>query len=245
MNQVNNCLNCGNTFEGNYCPKCGQSIHTHRIDWHYLLHDLQHFLHLDNSLFYTAKQLLIRPGEAIRDFINGKRVPYFGPLATLLTIAGIYILIYHLGNIDPLNILNQMIYLLNDLLYSGNLNFPSWIVDNYAFIELLIFLPMFSIASFIVFYKTQYSLFEHFAINAYLSAQRMLIGVLTFPILLLFKDGLFSNFIQVAISLLELGFTIWAFMTFFKYTNKLRRFGLILLTFLIVFIQLSILMLFF
>jgi hypothetical protein len=241
MEKGNNCLNCGNTSEENYCSNCGQDVDTHPIDWHYLLHDLQHFLHLDNSFFYTVKQLFIRPGEAIRDYMDGKRVGYFGPLSTVLTISGIYILIYYLGNIAPLNILSQMVIILNEVMYNDELFFPDWLVDNYAFIELLVFIPVFSVASYFAFYKFKFSFFEHIAINAFLSAQRMLIGVLTFPVLILFNEGIYSNTIEILVSLIEVGFTIWACMTLFKKENKIHLFGLTLSMLLIVFFQLFIL----
>lgn len=244
MENINNCLNCGSRIDGNYCSNCGQEAESYPIDWHYLLHDLQHFFHLDSSFFYTAKELLIRPGETIRNYVDGKRATYFGPLCTALTVAGIYILIYYWGNIAPLNILSQMIITLNGMLYKEELFFPKWLVDNYAFIELLVFIPVFSIASYFAFYKFKFSFFEHIAINAFLSAQRMLIGVLTFPILILFSEGPYSNVIELMVAFIEIGFTIWAFMTFFKKENKIHLLGLTLSMLLIVFFQLFILMFF-
>jgi len=245
MGAEHKCLNCGHSFNGNYCPECGQSAHTKRIEWHYLWHDFQHFAHLDNSLFYTAWHLLKRPGKAIHEFIKGQRVGYFGPLSTVLTLAGIYILLYHVAAIDPLNILGQMIYLLNHLVYDGNLDFPTWIVDNYAYMELLIFLPMFSLASYIIFKKANHSFYEHVAVNAFLSAQRMLIGILTLPILLLFKGSSFSVFGEYTVSIFELGITIWAYMTFFTGFKRPKRFFMTLLTLLMVFVQLAVVQLIF
>lgn len=244
MENVNNCLNCGSSTEGKYCSNCGQKASQNPIDGHYLWHDLQHFFHLDNSLFYTAKELLIRPGETVRNYVDGKRAAYFGPLCTALTIAGIYILIYYWGNIAPLNILSQMIVTLNGMLYKEEMFFPKWLVDNYAFIELFVFIPLYSIASYLVFYKFKFTFFEHIAINAFLSAQRMLIGVLTFPVLVFIHEVAYSNIIELLVAFVEIGFTIWAFMTFFKKENKIHLFGLTLSMLLIVFFQLFMLMFF-
>ncbi|NEQ48710.1 MAG: DUF3667 domain-containing protein [Leptolyngbya sp. SIO3F4] len=243
MSQKHSCLNCATVFEGKYCPNCGQSASTHRIDWHVILHDLQHFFHLENALFYTARELLLRPGVTIRNYTLGKHKRYFGPLSTLLTVAGMYILLYQLSQIDPLNIMAQMIYALDEVFYNGQLFVPDWIADNYAFVELFLFLPMFSVASYLSFYRAKYNFLEHFAINAYLSAQRMLIGVLTFPILYLFKGDSLSGIVEIVISFLELAFTVWAYLSFFTQFKILPRLGLIALTFLIVFVELSLFML--
>lgn len=239
---MNNCLNCGYLFEGRYCSKCGQPSNTDKLQRSDLLYDLRHFLHLDDSFFRTLYGLLSSPGKFIFDYLKGKRKSFFGPLSTFLTITGIFILLYAIGNIDPLNVVSQMVYVLNNFLYGEELAIPAWILENYAAIELLIVLPLFCIASFLVFYKARYSFTEHIVINAFLSAQRMLIGILTFPILLVFKEGDLSYYIQILIGIAELMITIWAYMTFFIEFKRGQRIVNILLVLFLVFVQLLILM---
>jgi hypothetical protein len=71
------CKNCHQTYTGNYCNNCGQPADTHKINIHYLWHDIQHGLfHFDKGVTYTAKQLFTRPGHSIREFIEGKRVKH-------------------------------------------------------------------------------------------------------------------------------------------------------------------------
>lgn len=54
-------------------------------------HDIQHGLfHFDQGIFYTAKQLFIRPGHSIREFIEGKRVEHFKPLSLVIILATAY-----------------------------------------------------------------------------------------------------------------------------------------------------------
>lgn len=88
-----NCLNCEHKVYGNYCSNCGQSIHTHRLNWHYVWHDLPHsFFHVDKGILFTAKELTLRPGKTINAFLAGKRTAYFRPLMYLIitgTIAGL------------------------------------------------------------------------------------------------------------------------------------------------------------
>jgi hypothetical protein len=89
----NHCLNCEHAIRENFCPACGQKTDTHKLDWHYVFHEVPHsFFHLEKGFFLTIKELTIRPGFAIRDFLDGKRTRYFKPFTYLVllgTIAGL------------------------------------------------------------------------------------------------------------------------------------------------------------
>ena len=85
------CKNCNQTFKGHYCNNCGQPADTHKINAHFLWHDIQHgLLHFDNGIPYSIKQLFIRPGHSIREFIEGKRVRHFKPLSLVAVLGALY-----------------------------------------------------------------------------------------------------------------------------------------------------------
>ena len=52
-NRVNNnmsdiCKNCSTPVSGKYCSNCGQSTATARINFHYIIHEIQHSIfHVD------------------------------------------------------------------------------------------------------------------------------------------------------------------------------------------------------
>lgn len=97
------CLNCGNTYVGNYCNRCGQNRNTP----HYRLNNafrniLGGFTNIDNGFGRTLLELLYRPGHMIRDFINGRRVHYFRPFQTLFVLAALYIMCVQLVDPDAL-----------------------------------------------------------------------------------------------------------------------------------------------
>lgn len=94
------CLNCGTTFCGNYCPRCGQSRTTERYRIGNMLRNLAGgFFNIDSGFGRTVADLLYRPGYLMHDFIGGKRVAYFRPFQTLFVLAALYIMAVQL--VDP------------------------------------------------------------------------------------------------------------------------------------------------
>ena len=89
------CLNCDTEFEGNFCPECGQSADTGRFTMRFIAENLiAAFTSKDGGLWFTLKNLFIRPGAMIVDNLNGKRRRYFSPFPLLFFALTIYILLY-------------------------------------------------------------------------------------------------------------------------------------------------------
>lgn len=103
-NETNICLNCGTTYTGNYCNRCGQSRNTPRYRLSNALRNIAGgFFNIDSGFGRTLLELLYRPGYMIRDFIGGKRVEYFRPFQTLFILAALYIMTVQLVDPDALN----------------------------------------------------------------------------------------------------------------------------------------------
>lgn len=94
------CLNCGNTYQGAYCPCCGQEADTERYTVKSVCKNLFETLIGGDSIFLrTCVQLVRRPGYMIHDFLVGKRTRYFKPVQMLLCLVTIYALLsYALGD---------------------------------------------------------------------------------------------------------------------------------------------------
>jgi hypothetical protein len=85
------CKNCHQVYTGHYCNNCGQSAETHKINAHFLWHDIQHgLLHFDEGILFSLRQLFTRPGHSIREFIDGKRVRHFKPISLVVVLATLY-----------------------------------------------------------------------------------------------------------------------------------------------------------
>ena len=94
------CKNCRNTFQGNYCPHCGQNRHTPRFTIRNAFQNiLSGFFNIDHGFSRNLIELLYRPGYMIRDYLKGKRVHYYKPFQTLFVLAALYIMGVQL--IDP------------------------------------------------------------------------------------------------------------------------------------------------
>lgn len=78
--EAHDCPTCGTHFEGNYCPRCGQSATIGRYSFKkaFLL-----FLDVwglgNRGMFRTIRDLILRPGYMIRDYLQGMQMAYFPP----------------------------------------------------------------------------------------------------------------------------------------------------------------------
>lgn len=91
MSAVSECANCGRAIEGadqRFCPVCGQPTPMHRIDWHFMAHELEHsVLHMDRGILYSIRELMLRPGRLMRDYLEGRRARQAKPFLLLMVTA--------------------------------------------------------------------------------------------------------------------------------------------------------------
>ena len=85
------CLNCGNTFKGEFCPHCGQNASTKRLKITETAADfVNSFVGGDNKFMRTCIDLFTRPGYMVRDYLLGKRVRYYNPLQLFLFLLTVF-----------------------------------------------------------------------------------------------------------------------------------------------------------
>lgn len=103
MSDVGKCANCARVTDGpeqKFCPACGQPTPAHRIDWHFLGHELEHsVLHMDRGLLYSLKELMLRPGHLMRAYLEGRRAKQAKPLLLIMIMAAVVVFLskYMLG----------------------------------------------------------------------------------------------------------------------------------------------------
>lgn len=93
------CLNCGNTFKGQFCPQCGQKAKTKRLQFVELFKNfIGPFVGGDSKVVNTCRDLFIRPGIMVRNYLEGKRVRYYNPLQMFVYVITTYAIVsYVLG----------------------------------------------------------------------------------------------------------------------------------------------------
>ena len=108
--QEHTCATCGTTFQGNYCPRCGQSSFVGRYS---LKTALLLFLDVwglgNRGMFRSIRDLLLRPGYMIRDYLCGMQMAYFPPFKMFFLLATLSILVDSGFNIKGENRLTQMV----------------------------------------------------------------------------------------------------------------------------------------
>ena len=93
--QTTHCLNCGTEFEGDFCPKCGQSAKTGRFTIKFIWENLiAAIFGTYGGIGFTFKNLFTRPGKMMVEILDGKRRSYFSPFPMLLFTLTLFILVY-------------------------------------------------------------------------------------------------------------------------------------------------------
>jgi len=229
------CKNCGDTLSANYCGNCGQSAATHQLDAHFLWHDLQHgFFHFDKGILFTIKELFTRPGHAIREFIEGKRVKFFKPVSLTILLATLYGLLYHFFHINMIATNNGK-NLASVQLHQLDIN--DWIATHYAWITLMT-IPLYTLGTTIAFRKQGYNFIEYFILNTFKASQRLFFHIGTFPVLYYFNGTSQIRIVTTVFFMFDLVLVFWTNIQFFHNLKPMKAFLLSLLSyaiFLIVF----------
>ena len=103
------CTTCGTTFEGNYCPRCGLSSKIGRYSFKnaFLL-----FLDVwglgNRGMFRTIRDLILRPGYMIRDYLQGMQMAYFPPFKMFFLLITLALLVQSGMNIKQENRIDKV-----------------------------------------------------------------------------------------------------------------------------------------
>ena len=165
------CLNCNTSYEGNFCPHCGQKAKTHRITFAAIMHDIPHSVfHVDKGLFYTFAQMLYKPGTVLKNYIDGKRVNYFSPFAYVFLLSAVSSFVTHaIQEQMSVHVSNKDMML-----------FPGMAMFFYHYPALMFCLlaPFISLWSWLFNLDFKYNYWENLVLNTYLIAQFNLIFIL-------------------------------------------------------------------
>ncbi len=217
------CKNCHQVFKGHYCNNCGQSAETHKINVHFLWHDIQHgLLHFDKGILYSLKQLFTRPGHSIREFIEGKRVRHFKPLSLVVVLATLYGVLYHYFHINTFS--NQTD---NSSIDYNFLN--EWFATHFSWVTVAT-IPLYTIGTFAVFKNQGYNFVEYFVLNTFKASQRLFVQILTIPFLIFFNHTDHIQQFTFGVYIIGIVLIFWTNIQFFNKMSKTKAFFLSILS---------------
>ena len=88
------CATCGTLYEGNYCPRCGQSAKVGRYSFKQAFLLFLDVWGLGNrGMFRSIRDLILRPGYMIRDYLQGMQMAYFPPFKMFFLLFALSLLV--------------------------------------------------------------------------------------------------------------------------------------------------------
>ncbi len=103
------CANCGTAVGLHYCPNCGQKHAEGRLRMGHLFSEFAHnYLGTDSGFFFTLREMIVRPGHAVNEFLAGKRKPYLKPVQFYLLMLTLFFVVSELLDVNPLEMGTQM-----------------------------------------------------------------------------------------------------------------------------------------
>jgi len=149
---------------------------------HVITHDYLHqVFHYDKGIFYTVKELTIRPGHSIREYIQGKRVKHFNYLGLLIILFGLGHILYE----------SPILHEVGRPVSSESYSFITWMdkyVTAYPKLFKLAQIPVFALVTWLMFKRAGLNFAEHIVLNAYITAYMFIVGFLCELIIVISND---------------------------------------------------------
>jgi hypothetical protein len=227
---MTNCNNCNNQVSENFCSHCGQAAKLKRIDRHYISHEVFHLLHFEKGFFYTAKELITKPGISIREFIAENRNKHMKPVAYLVLTSLLYTLVAHLFHADKIYNEKEKLEFgkssINDILH--------WVQAHlgYANIMMGVFIAL---CVKLLFRKYKYNLFEITILLCFVMGQ----GMLLLTAETFFVSVINEKVYKAVLGIIAFAYPTWAIGQFFdktKISSYIKAFFAYLLGYLLFYI---------
>jgi hypothetical protein len=202
---MNTCKNCGHTVEGNYCSHCRQDVHTGRLTWKEIARQIRNAtVDVDRGFFFTAREMFVRPGVTLRNYLEGKRVNYSNPFFFVLLTAGFASLLFMTFDVSlPVQSINlERIERVNPL-----------VAQKYFVLVGIFFVTMLSVSDGLLYRKSTLNAAELLVVNAFQAGQVLVITLLFFPVLLvqdrLIDPGDITAGVRTLLKAITFGYLVW------------------------------------
>ncbi len=229
------CLNCGHIALKKHCPQCGQKTSTHRFSlasiFDYAV--INAYFSLNAGLIFTIKELFLRPGHAVREYLQGKRAKYLNAFSLFLVMLAFSLLISSFIK-DNNNDIARSVY--------------TQLRRDYPRLMVAAEIPVLSVIMLLCFRKIKFNFAEHLVAATYFSAIMLFLGTLLdfFDFFKIEKTTIiFALLVGIHISL-RLGYMFYFYYQLFA-TSGLKKVFIVsrIMLSIILFIVLNLLFIFF
>lgn len=190
--------------EDNLCINCGHPDELKRINGKYILTELGSTFNLEKGILFTVKELIMRPGTAVRTFALHDRSKLVKPVIYVIVCSLVYTLLQNFLQFED----GYVDYSFQD--GSATMRIFEWISGNYGYSNLIMALFIAGWAR-ILFRKSQFNIFEILILLCYVMGTAMLIYSI-----IGFMDTLISYQVLEKGFLLGFLYTTWAMGQFFE-----------------------------
>ena len=215
---TNNCLNCGRAVSYNFCEFCGQKTVTERFTLKHVFSQdfIRGIYNLDEGLLLTLKEVFTRPGHAIREYVQGKRVNHFNYFAffVLAITVSHFVQEYAKVNVESLFATN---------IQKSLLSFNEYVFHKYDKLFSFVSIPVFALISYFVFKKAAQNYAEHFVLNTYKAAGSILILSLFYFVGIGVANHTFLKVLYVVTSCLQIAYEFIFYYQFFSAFGYSKR----------------------
>ncbi len=204
------CKNCNSELGGNFCSNCGYPKELKRIDGKYILNEIGSVVNFDKGIFYTIKELLLRPDNAVKEFILEDRKRLVKPILFLIVCSLVYTIAQQLLKFED-GYINMDFEDWNDKPIGKMFN---WVTKNYGYANVLmaVFTTMWIK---IFFWKYRYNVYEIFILLCFSMGISMLIFTLFGAIETIINYPILQYGANIAII-----YSAWAIGQFFNGKKK-------------------------
>lgn len=208
---MTNCKNSNEPLNDTFCSSCGLPATIKRIDRHYISHELLHLLHFEKGFLYTAKELMLRPGDSMRAFMFDNRNKFTKPIAYLILTSLLFTVVAHFFHVDDLYNSKEKMEIGSQTIY----NIMMWVQKNYGYANVIYGL-FYTLTVQLFFRKYNFNYFEIMVLMCFIMGQSML--MLTFGTF--FINLLGPKMYGIILLLISFLYPTWALGQFFDKTKK-------------------------
>jgi hypothetical protein len=189
---MTNCKNCGATLNGKFCAQCGQKASVSRFTLHEILHEITHSVtHVDTNILGLTAAMTSRPGQTVRNYLEGQRKKYFNPFIYFLIMLGLQSLAFSLVHHAPLRATPEQLemYQMQSFVYK------------YIKVFFIFLLPVVALLMYLFYRRHNYA--EYCVINVFIAGSISCVHILLYLLLgsSLEADSKIMLLIQLMISI--------------------------------------------